>query len=384
VQILTDGPVRPRVALFAPHPLLTVTIELEGAERQQIHFHAGGQGAWAARMVAHMGATPVLCSLVGGESGALLEGLLAESIRPGDMRIVQSSASSGCYVTDRREGDRKLLAMTLSAPPTRHELDELFSLTCAEAIACGWLIVTNPMPGTSLPLDIYGDLVADAKANGCHTLVDLSWPRMDSALRGKPDVAKLNDWELAEMVRGPVSEPQDLLAAAARMRDMGANTVIVTRGEEPALVLGGDGPAWLTPPRFEHGYREGCGDAMMGAMTAVWARGESFERALAMGAAAGAAGELPAPRPRLRLARRGREAGAQRHPGAVGHAATHQGGVMGSPATIAAGATSAIQWRWSGEHTSPSRAKLSDRRSGRPASAECESLASRCTSPSLA
>jgi 1-phosphofructokinase len=283
---------RPKVALFAPHPLLTVTIEMEGTERQQIHFHAGGQGAWAARMVAHMGATPVLCGFLGGESGELLGGLLEQAISPGEMRIVKSSAASGCYVTDRREGKRKLLAMTLSEPPTRHELDELFSLTCAEAIACGWLIVTNPMPGSALPLEIYGDLVADAKANGCRTLVDLSSPRMDSALRGGPDVAKLNDWELAEMVCGPVSEPAQLLAAAERLREMGADTVIVTRGEQPALVLGADGPRRLTPPRFEHGYREGCGDSMMGALTAAWALGESFEQALAVGAAAGAANFL--------------------------------------------------------------------------------------------
>jgi 1-phosphofructokinase len=289
---MSAQPPRPKVALFAPHPLLTVTIEMEGTERQQIHFHAGGQGAWAARMVAHMGATPVLCGFLGGESGELLGGLLEQAISPGEMRIVKSSAASGCYVTDRREGERKLLAMTLSDPPTRHELDELFSLTCAEAIACGWLIVTNPMPGSTLPLEIYGDLVADAKANGCRTLVDLSSPRMDSALRGKPDVAKLNDWELAEFVRGPVSEPDQLLAAAERLRDGGADTVIVTRGEKPAIVLQGERALKLTPPHFEHGYREGCGDAMMGALTAAWALGESFEQALAVGAAAGAANFL--------------------------------------------------------------------------------------------
>ncbi|HEY8304172.1 MAG TPA: PfkB family carbohydrate kinase [Solirubrobacteraceae bacterium] len=269
-----------------------MTIELEGSERQQIHFHAGGQGAWAARMVAQMGAAPVLCGFVGGESGELLEPLLARSIEPGELRVVRSSAASGCYVTDRRAGERKLLAMTLSEPPSRHELDELFSLTCAEAVACGWLIVTNPMPGSSLPVEIYGDLVADAKANGCRTLVDLSSPRMDSALRGEPDVAKLNDWELAEMVRGPVSEPQELLAAAGRLREMGARTVVVTRGERRALVLGEEGPSWLAPPRFEHGYREGCGDSMMGAMAAAWALGGDFEHALRVGAAAGAANFL--------------------------------------------------------------------------------------------
>jgi len=289
---MTSNDERPKVVLFAPHPLLTVTIEMEGEGREQIHFHAGGQGAWAARMVAQMGAVPVLCGFIGGESGHLLGGLLAETVEPGELRLVPCGSASGCYVTDRREGERKVIAMTVSDPPSRHELDELFSLTCAEAIACGWLIVTNPMPGGALPLEIYGDLIADAKANGCRTLVDLSSPRMDSALRGEPDVAKLNDWELAELVSGPVAEPGQLLAAAQRMRDMGARTAIVTRGEQPALVLDDSGPRWLTPPHLQRGYREGCGDTMMGAMTAAWACGESFDRALKVGAAAGAANFL--------------------------------------------------------------------------------------------
>jgi len=45
-------------------------------------------------------------------------------------------------------------------------------------------VVANPLPGNALPLEIYGDLVADARASGARTLVDLSSPRLDSALRG--------------------------------------------------------------------------------------------------------------------------------------------------------------------------------------------------------
>jgi 1-phosphofructokinase len=138
----------PRVALFAPHPLLSVTVEREGAEGESIHFHAGGQGVWAGQMVAAMGAVPVLCGFIGGESGALLDGLLREAIAPGQARLVGTSTGSGCYIVDRRHGARDPLATALSAPPSHHELDELFSLSCAEAIACGWLIVTNPMPAT--------------------------------------------------------------------------------------------------------------------------------------------------------------------------------------------------------------------------------------------
>jgi 1-phosphofructokinase len=281
----------PAVALFAPNPVLTVTLELEGGERQSIHFHAGGQGVWVAGMVRAMGATPLLCAMIGGEPGELLRGLLERAVGE-ELHLVDAAAASGCYVTDRRSGRRELLSMVLSDPPSRHELDELFSLACAKALACGWLVITNPLPDESLPIEVYGQLVADARAGGARTLVDLSSPRLNSALRGQPDVVKLNDWELAAFVHGPVSEPDQLLAAATRVRDGGAGSVIVTRGELPAIVMHGEEVWQLEPPRFEQGFREGCGDAMMGALAGAWARGESFERALMLGAAAGAANFL--------------------------------------------------------------------------------------------
>jgi 1-phosphofructokinase len=276
-----------RVAIFGPHPLLTVSLEREGETRERVHFHAGGQGVWVARMVGELGAEPVLCGYVGGEGGALLRPLLDGL--PGERRLVETTSESGCYVVDRRAGERDAIAFTTSEPPSRHELDALFSLTCAEALACGWLVVANPMPGDALPLEVYGNLVADARANGCRTLVDLSSPRLDSALTGAPDLVKINDWELAGYVRGPVSAPEQLRAAAERLRSAGARSVIVTRGEQPAFVLH-EQRAWMVvPPRFERGYREGCGDAMMGALAGSWAQGASFEQAVVVGAAAGAA-----------------------------------------------------------------------------------------------
>jgi len=286
---------KPRVTIFAPHPLLTVTIEAEGESRQSIHFHAGGQGVWVARMVRALGATPVLCAFLGGESGTLLGPLLQEdgSAAPGyELRLVRTGTPSGCYVTDRRSGRRELVAMSVSDPPSRHELDDLFSRTVAEAIDCGTLVVTNPMPGASLPLEVYADLVTDVKGSGCTVLVDLSSPRLDSALRGAPDIVKINDWELAEYVRGPVDTEERLFAAVSALHEAGAKTAIVTRGEEPGLVVT-DGEAWrLTPPRFENGFREGCGDSMLGAMAAATASGSAPLEAIAIGAAGGAANFL--------------------------------------------------------------------------------------------
>jgi 1-phosphofructokinase len=279
----------PRITVFAPNPVLTVTLERQGSDRDTVHFHAGGQGVWVARTAGVLGALPVLCGLLGGESGALLRGLLDRL--PGERRLVPSAAPSGCLVTDRRSGERRVLSVSMSEAPSRHELDDLFSRTCAEAIDCGWLVLTNPLPGDALPLELYRDLIADVRASGTRVLVDLSSPRLDSALESEPELVKLNDWELAEYVCGPVSGPA-LLTAAQRLRDRGAGTVVVTRAEQPALVLSDGGTSWLKPPRFERGFREGCGDAMLGGIVASWAGGASLEDSLVTGAAAGAANFL--------------------------------------------------------------------------------------------
>ncbi len=279
-----------RIAIFAPHPLLSITIEGRGSQGDDIHLHPAGQGVWVARMAGELGAEPALCGLIGGETGEVLRPLLDRL--PGERRLVQTTGNSGCYVQDRRSGERQPVSQSFSPPPSRHELDELVSTTCAVALDCGALVVCNPFPPDALPVEVYGSLIADVSNNGVPVLVDLSSPRLESALEGGPDLVKLNDWELAQYVSGPVATPDELRAAAERLRDAGAETVVVTRGGEPALVLRGQEAWTLTPPHFDRGFREGCGDSMMGGIAAAIAFGAEWQQALITGAAAGAANFL--------------------------------------------------------------------------------------------
>ena len=144
-----------RVAIFGPHPLLSITIEDRGSEGDDIHLHAAGQGVWVARMAGELGAEPVLCGFIGGETGAVLRPLLERL--PGERRLIETGGGSGCYVQDRRSGERRLIAPASAPPPSRHELDELVSATCAAALDCEALVVCNPYPGDALPLEVYGE-----------------------------------------------------------------------------------------------------------------------------------------------------------------------------------------------------------------------------------
>jgi 1-phosphofructokinase len=279
----------PPVAVFGPHPLLTVTVERGGDGADDVHLHAGGQGVWVSRMAAELAAAPVLCALLGGETGTVLRPLLgALGIACREVRCHET----GCLVTDRRDGERRLVAARFAGAATRHEVDQLVSVTCATALRSRLLVVCNPHPADALPLEVYDTIVAAATGNGVPVLVDLSSPRLDRALDGRPDIVKLNDWELAEFVRDSVDGLARRRRAAQQLLDRGAGAVIVTRGPEPALVLCGDRAWELVPPRFSRGSREGCGDTMAGALAAALARGHAFEQALVLGAAAGAANFL--------------------------------------------------------------------------------------------
>jgi 1-phosphofructokinase len=266
--------------------MLSVTIEARGEGRDDVHCHPAGQGVWLSRMAGELGAWPVLCSLIGGETGTVLEPLVERL--PGERRLVRSHSSSGCYVTDRRSGEREVLAQAYVEPPSRHEADELVAATTAAAMESDVLAICNPYPGDAMPLDVYGNLVANARAAGVRVIADLSSPRLEPTAAAEPELVKLNDWELAAYVAGPVDTPQRLRAAAKKLRDLGARNVLVTRAGDPALALLGD-EAWeLIPPKLEAGSREGCGDTMMGAIAAALSWGSDLPEAMVLGAGAGA------------------------------------------------------------------------------------------------
>lgn len=75
------------ICIFSPSPLYTVTIEAGPDDRAEVHFHAGGQGVWVARMVACLGSPVTLCAPFGGESGVVLRTLIEAgqiTVRPVD------------------------------------------------------------------------------------------------------------------------------------------------------------------------------------------------------------------------------------------------------------------------------------------------------------
>jgi 1-phosphofructokinase len=271
------------VVVFAPSPVVTVTLEADPQGRTELHFHAGGQGVWTARMIQSLGGDATVCAALGGESGTVLRALIgAEHF---ELCEVWVEHPSGAYVHDRREGTRAVVGEGFPLPLNRHELDALYGATFAAAVAAGTCVLTGTVPSV-VPVDTFRRLTADLCRNGVDVIVDTSRECLAAALAGGPGLVKLSHEELLSGGYAEGDAEDQLLDGIARLQAAGARDVVVSRAGEPVLAsLGGRRVAVECPP-VEVVDPTGGGDTMTAAFAVARARGLSDDDALRLAVAA--------------------------------------------------------------------------------------------------
>lgn len=280
---MSDG----SLAVFAPSPVLTITIE-PGPARPTVHLHAGGQGFWVARLAAALGADVTLCCALGGETGRVLRSLI--EAEPMTLRAALATGPNGCYVHDRRSGDRVEVVRVESATLDRHVVDELYGIALAAGLDADLTMITGCDPYDIVEADMYRRLVGDLRRNDKPVIADLTGPPLRAALQAGVDLLKLSDEELVAQGYAASERVDDVIGGACRLHDEGARTVVVSRAAAPALVLrGGDASdvVALVAPQFEAHDTHGTGDSMFAATGVGLARGRSTIDAVRLGMAAG-------------------------------------------------------------------------------------------------
>lgn len=287
-RIAPDSSGSGRIAIFAPSPLLTITIE-SGSDRPEVHLHGGGQGFWVARLAATLGAEVVLCCALGGEPGGVLRGLI--ETQPVTLRAATAKTPNGVYIHDRRSGSRIEVVRVESRPLDRHASDELYGIALGAGLDADLTLITGTQPVDLLQADLYRRLVSDLRANGKAVIADLTGPPLNSTLEGGVELLRISEEELLRDDYIAGDGLPGLVDGARRLHEAGASNVLVSRSSAPAILVGdaeASAQIELAGPVFEALDHTGAGDSMFAATGVGLARGMEMLDALRLGMAAGA------------------------------------------------------------------------------------------------
>src|SRR4029453_7289938 len=155
----------------------------------------------------------------------------------------------------------------VDVPPShlsRHEVDELYSVTMAAALSTGTCILAGSHVKEVIPNDVYVRLAADLRSAGVEGIADLSGDSLKAALEGEPSLIKVSDEELERDGWADSRDLDDVLRGIERVHEAGARSIVGSRGADAKI-------ASIQGMRFEVGAPtvvvvdgRGGGDSMTG------------------------------------------------------------------------------------------------------------------------
>lgn len=253
----------------------------------------GGKALNAIRAASCLGTKAEAVAVIGGHAGSwIVDQLEARGIRGWFVRV--DGESRTCLsVLDRSTGEltefyEAGLALTEERWPTVEEaLTAALSLEPEHAVV---LLAGSLPPGA--PSDAYRRLAKAASELGARVVVDVGGRPLVAALEARPWLVKINAAEAATATGLRTTDRHEVVAAARRLIDDGAEQALITMGVDGAVLVTAMG-GWSVGPSPEVGpYSVGSGDALIAGLVAALSRGEEIPVALQHGAAAATANAL--------------------------------------------------------------------------------------------
>lgn len=248
---------------------------------------AGGKGVNLSRIADELGASTLATGFLGGGPGAFVRRVLDAERVPHDFIEIQGDTRLNISVED--ESDSPPTTFNERGPEIQPAEWEALHAKCEElAPRVRWACLGGSVP-PGLPQDIYRTLGLLFKRAGAKVLLDADGEPMKAGLEAKPDLVKPNAKESERLVGYPIESDQDALRAAREIRSQGVGMVILSRGEQGAVLSSEAGEYFGRSPGVEAHSTIGSGDSLLGAFLWALESNLAVSQCLRWGLAAGAA-----------------------------------------------------------------------------------------------
>ena len=250
------------------------------------HLKAGGRGINASFVIHSFGGKTVALLISGGNSGNRVEELLRGDGLSFEIVPVCNEIRTNLTITDRHG-----LTVNLNEKGPELSRQEVTRVEAAVRDAlqhASWLMICGSLP-PGVPSSFYGKLIALARKKKVSTLLHADGEALRQGIEERPTVVTPNHREAERLLGRTLLTRTHYLEAAANIRSMGPEAVVLSLGSRGAVGAFESGLMEALPPRIDAVCPIGAGDALSAAYT--WSMTHKPDPAVAMrwGVAAGTA-----------------------------------------------------------------------------------------------
>lgn len=243
----------------------------------------GGKGSNQAVQIARLGTPVEFIGVIGTDDFGKIGSDLYEHEGVGTKhltRTVERNTGVGFIILDETGDNRILLDPGSNAEFSPQHIEEARTV-----IEEAKVVLTQ----LEIPAETAAAGMAAGRAAGCTTILNPAPVRpLDQKVFRDVDIITPNQTEARVLLGLPPDDPSDDLALCRQLRDLGVGTVVLTRGEQGAVIVGAEGTSTIDPLKVEVVDSTGAGDAFNGALASALAAGLTLEDAARRAAGAGA------------------------------------------------------------------------------------------------
>ena len=243
----------------------------------------GGKGSNQAVQVARLGTSVEFIGVIGdddfGRIGSLL--YVDEGVRTTHLEVTSERNTGVGFIILDPSGDNRILLDPGS--------NDLFSPAHVRAASSALSQASVVMTQLEIRAETANEGLKQGRAAGCTTILNPAPARpLPEDIYGYVDILTPNQTEARILLGLDPSDPTDDLELCGRLLDLGVGTVVLTRGEQGAVIVEAEGTIAVPAFAVEVTDSTGAGDAFNGALASALAQGTTLHDAVVRGAAAGA------------------------------------------------------------------------------------------------
>lgn len=249
---------------------------------EEIYF--GGKGINVSIVLGRLGVRSIALGFIAGFTGkAIADGVQKEGVETDFIELSEGFSRICVKIKSGTETELNGRGPAIGEDDINKLFAKLDALTENDT-----LVLAGSVPG-SLPENIYEEILKRLKPKNIRAVVDAANKLLLNVLEYEPFLIKPNNFELEEMFGETLDTDEKIIAAAMKLRKMGAKNVLVSMAEKGAILVCENGDIHKCPAcKGTTVNSVGAGDSMLAGFIAGLEQSD-LSYALKLGTAAGGA-----------------------------------------------------------------------------------------------